>query len=229
MKKPQPQPIELEFSRKYDKQHAQHYFEKHHDGIFRKLSNWREQSIARKALEQAGNPEVVLDLPCGAGRFWPMLASHQPRTIIAADNSQHMIEVALQSHPAHLTAQVKTLKTSAFSIELDDGSVDCVFCMRLLHHISDKEHRLSMLKEFHRVTRDTVVVSLWVDGNYMAWKRKRLESRRAKRGTGKENQNRFVIPAESIENEFRTAGFKILGYQDFLPGYSMWRIYTLRK
>jgi cyclopropane fatty-acyl-phospholipid synthase-like methyltransferase len=29
----------------------------------------------------------VLDLPCGAGRFWPLLAEKPNRVIIGADNS----------------------------------------------------------------------------------------------------------------------------------------------
>jgi len=73
------------------------------------------------------------------------------------------------------------------------------------------------------VTRDTVIVSLWVDGNYKAWRRNRLEKRR---GAG---ENRFVVRREQIESEFREAGFQILGHRDFLPGYAMWRTYVLRK
>ena len=89
-------------------------------------------------------------------------------------------------------------------------------------------HRLAMLREFHRVTRDTLIVSLWVDGNYKAWKRRRLEARRALRGPG-ENQNRFIVSADVVEAEFAAAGFKVLASQDFLPRYAMWRVYTLRK
>jgi len=37
------------------------------------------------------------------------------------------------------------------------------------------------------------------------------------------------VPRHVIEAEFRRAGFKIIGQQDFLPGYAMWRVYTLRK
>ena len=100
--------------------------------------------------------------------------------------------------------------------------------MRLTHHIAQAEHRQAMLREFYRVTRDTVIVSLWVDGNFKAWRRLRLETERAMRGD-LPNGNRFVIPRSVIEQEFRSAGFSILGHQDFIPGYAMWRVYTLRK
>lgn len=220
--------VELEFSKKYDAAHARQYFHKHGDGWSRRLSDWREQQLARHALALAGEPDLVLDLPCGAGRFWPTLAEKAGRLILAADNSAHMIEVARHSQAPAIVERVRTFQTSAFAIDLDDAAVDCVFCMRLLHHIADPAHRLAMLREFRRVSRDTVIVSLWVDGNFKAWRRKRLERRRAARG-GNENQNRFVVSRDTIEAEFAEAGFDIIGAEDFLPAYAMWRVYTLRK
>ncbi|GHT94268.1 SAM-dependent methyltransferase [Betaproteobacteria bacterium] len=220
---------ELDFSRKYDEAHAENYFRKHKEGVARRLSTWRETQIARKALHLAGDPATVLDLPCGAGRFWPMLLEKPERALLAADNSQHMLDVALTRQPTEITRRVSTFRSSAFAIELPDAAVDCLFCMRLLHHIGDAQHRLAMLREFHRVTRDTLVISLWVDGNYKAWKRKELETTRARSEGELANRNRFVVAKTVIETEFRQAGFHIVGHFDFLPGYAMWRVYTLRK
>ncbi|WP_439859569.1 class I SAM-dependent methyltransferase [Pseudomonas sp. MBLB4136] len=222
-------PIELDFSRKYDREHAQQYFHKHQDGMARRLSHWRDQQLARYALKLAGEPNLVLDLPCGAGRFWPLLAEQANRVILAADNSQDMLDTALAAQPAAVVARVKAFQTSAFAIDLTDNAVDSIFCMRLLHHVAESPHRLAMLREFHRVTRDTLIVSLWVDGNYKAWKRRRLEARRAAEGRATQNQNRFVIDRDTIESEFARVGFDILGHKDFLPGYAMWRVYVLRK
>jgi ubiquinone/menaquinone biosynthesis C-methylase UbiE len=221
-------PVQLPFSDKYDHQHAQAYFEKHKDGLARRLSHRRDEQLARKALALAGQPTLVLDLPCGAGRFWPLLAEQENRVIIGADNSAGMLDIARASQPRAIVDRVRLMQTSAFDIDLPDRSVDCIFSMRLMHHIGESEHRLAMLSEFHRVTRDTVILSLWVDGNYKAWKRTRLErdrTRRERRGI----QNRFVIPARQIEDEFRAAGFHALGHFDFSPLYAMWRVYVLRR
>lgn len=222
---PRSNPIELDFSRKYDRDHAYQYLHKHQDGIARRLSHWRDEQLARWAVTRAGEPDLVLDLPCGAGRFWPLLAEHPSRMIFAADNSADMLAVAQSEQPPEVVARVETFQTSAFDIDMHDSAVDSIFCMRLLHHVADPQHRLAMLREFHRVTRDTLILSLWVDGNYKAWKRKRLERRRP----AKENQNRFVVPRGLVEAEFAEAGFDILGHRDFLPGYAMWRVYVLRK
>ena len=224
-----PAAIKLEFSEKYDQQHAHQYLHKHQIGLFGRLSNWRDMQLARYALSDAGAPQLVLDLPCGAGRFWPLLAESPNRVILAADNSEDMLKTAVAGQPADVVARVKTFQTSAFDIDLSDNAVDSIFCMRLIHHVAESEHRLAMLRELRRVTRDTVIISLWVDGNFKAWKRKRLEAKRAARGKRSDNQNRFLVRRETIESEFRAAGFSILNHHDFLPGYAMWRVYVLRK
>ncbi|HLA32990.1 MAG TPA: class I SAM-dependent methyltransferase [Pseudomonas sp.] len=226
---PKPSPIELDFSRKYDQAHAQQYLHKHQAGLARRLSHWRDVQVARHALQLADEPNLVLDLPCGAGRFWPLLAEQPNRVILAADNSAAMLATARAAQPAEVVARINCLQTSAFAIDLDANAVDCIFCIRLLHHIESAEHRLAILREFHRVSRDTVIVSLWVDGNYKAWKRRRLEQRRAAQERPTQKQNRFVVAKQVIEHEFKQAGFQIIGHLDFLPGYAMWRTYVLRK
>ena len=215
----------LAFSDKYDESHAKAYFLKHTQGFARRLSNWRDQQIARKALKLAGDPKQVLDLPCGTGRFWSVLAERPDREIYACDNSQQMIDMGLAYRSPELTSRIKTFQGSAFSLTVHDNFVETIFCIRLLHHIGDATDRLNILKEFHRVAKSTVIVSLWVDDNFKAWRRKKLEAKR----NGRAYQNRFVIPKETIEQEFAMAGFCIKGHFDFIPKYAMWRTYVLEK
>jgi hypothetical protein len=84
-----------------------------------------------------------------------------------------------------------------------------------------------ILREFHRVSRDAVILSLWVDGNYKAWKRVRLETRRTAQADV--SLNRFVVARSVIEEEFKQTGFNVLAALDILPGYAMWRTYVLSK
>lgn len=217
--------IQLAFSEKYDNTHAEQYFRKHQDGLARRLSHQRDVQLTQQALHLAGEPREILDLPCGAGRFWPTLMANPERKLVAADNSTAMLEVARQAHPYLGPDRLQMLQTSAFAIALPDAAVDCIFCYRLMHHIQQPEHRLAMLREFHRVTRDTLIVSLWVDGNYKAWRRTRLEKKRP----GRSDPNRVVIPARQFESEFAASGFTQIDKLDFLPLYAMWRVYVLRK
>lgn len=216
---------QLSFSEKYDQTHAKAYFDKHQDGLSRRLSNWRDQSVARKALKLAGNPQSVLDLPCGTGRFWSLLAENPNRKIIACDYSQDMIDIGMRFREPEITQRITAFQSSAFELDLEDEAVDNVFCIRLIHHVGESADRLKLLKELHRVTRDSVIISLWVDGNFKAWRRRKLEAKRSRRGY----QNRFVIPRETIEQEFEQAGFNIKSHIDFLPKYAMWRTYVLEK
>jgi ubiquinone/menaquinone biosynthesis C-methylase UbiE len=184
--------------------------------------------LARRALHLAGDPGSVLDLPCGAGRFWPMLMEKESRLVIGADYSAGMLDVASAAYPEYYPDRISCLRTSAFDIDLPDSAVDCIFSMRLLHHVGEAADRSQLLREFHRVSRDTVIISLWVDGNYKAWRRRQLEASRKSRGEA-DPKNRFVIGRQQIEAEFTTAGFDLLGHFDFFPYYQMWRTYVLRK
>src|SRR3989344_4595606 len=136
-----------------------------------------------------------------------MLCEAPKRGVLAADNSVDMLDTACSAQNPEVVARVNTFQTSAFDIDLGVNAVDCIFCIRLLHHIESSEHRLAILREFHRVSRDSVILSLWVDGNYKAWRRRRLEKRRADEGRPSQNQNRFVVAKSVIEEQFKQTGF----------------------
>ena len=216
---------ELEFSNKYDAKHAKQYFFKHDDGFWRQLSNWREHQVAQKALKLAGSPKSVLDMPCGTGRFWQLLAADLDRTIYAVDYSQNMINMGLQHRPKDTVQRIQVRQGSAFDLPFANDFVETVFCIRFIHHLGESQDRLKLLRELERVSRSSVIISLWVDGNYKARRRKNLEARRSKNGY----QNRFVVSAEKFEAEAQQTGFTIKGYIDFLPRISMWRTYVLEK
>ncbi|EZI29521.1 class I SAM-dependent methyltransferase [Pseudomonas extremaustralis] len=189
--------IEIEYAEQCGREHARVCGDTRPPGLRRRLASWRDEWLVRQALKVAGEPGLVLDLACGSGRFWPVLAEHVNRVILASDNSQAMLDHALTHHPASLLKRVKTFQGSAFSIGLSANAVDCIFCLELFRHVPSSEGRLALLREFHRVSRDTVIVS---------------------------------VPSRTpVEAEFRQAGFKVLSYQEFMPGSSQWRVYVLCK
>jgi ubiquinone/menaquinone biosynthesis C-methylase UbiE len=212
----------LPFASKYTEWRALQYFQKHETGLSRRLSNLREIAMAREALEMAGDPQSVLDIPCGTGRFWALLAERPDRTIYAADLNQPMIDTAVRMRPGELVARVETFRASAFEIPQPNDFVESVFCMRLIHHMTESAHRVALIRELTRVASDTVIISLWVDGNYKAWRWRVRERRRPHR-------NRFLISRQVIEDEFTWNGLRILGRVDFLRFYSMWTTYVLQK
>ena len=85
-----------------------------------------------------------------------------------------------------------------------------------------------MLQEFARISSGTVIVSLWVDGNFRAWRHEINEARKA-RTRGKERpRDRFVFKRSEIERDFAAAGLEMIGHADFIRYWDKWRAYVLR-
>ncbi len=222
--------VELDLSPSYDADQDRGLSAQEHAGLLRRLSLWRGQKLARKALQLAGEPNLVLDFPTLKGRYWPLLAHLPTRVVLAADSGEPDISQLIARYPRSITERIQPLAATMTSIPLDTNAVDSIFCMRFMQQqLIDPAQRTQILNEFHRVTRDTLIISLWVDGNYKSWKRKRLEARRAALGQSRVRSGRSVVARGVIESEFKSVGFNILGSFDFLPGYAMWRVYILRK
>ncbi|MCU1759639.1 class I SAM-dependent methyltransferase [Pseudomonas sp. 14P_8.1_Bac3] len=213
-----PSVVELEFARRHDQEHARVCLQPRARGLAGRLTYWRDEQLVRNALKVAGEPGLILDVACGAGRFWPVLAEHANRVILASDPSQDMLDHARTHHPQQLLKRVKTFQSSAFTIGLSANAVDCIFCMQLFQHIADPEHRSAMLGEFHRVSRDTVIIAVRINA--------RLKRRRPR---GDDAAMLPVANKAEVEAEFKQAGFSVLSHQDFLPGCVRMRVYVLRK
>ncbi|AVU75887.1 class I SAM-dependent methyltransferase [Pseudomonas sp. Fig-3] len=206
-----PSPVEIEFARHHDREHARICRQAAPRRL--RLAFWRDEQLVRNALKAAGEPGLVLDVTCGAGRFWPVLAEHANRVILAADPSPDMLDHARTHHGGALLERVTTFPSSAFTLGLSANAVDCILCLQLFRHVKASEHRLALLREFHRVSRDTVIVSVQIEG--------RLNIGPA--------PHRGLADKAEVEAEFRQAGFTLLWYQDFLPGFALTRVYALCK
>jgi ubiquinone/menaquinone biosynthesis C-methylase UbiE len=222
----QPPPsIELEFARRYDQAHARVCLQPHPVGLWPRLMLWRHEQLVRRALKHAGEPGLVLDLACGAGRFWPVLGEHGNRVVLAADHSQDMLNHALTHHSASLLKRIKTFQSSAFDIGLSANAVDCIFCMQLFQHLACAEQRLALLREFHRVSRDGVIVAVRIAGRCNG-----VSARLNDPGSPPwPSQGQPLADKWQLEAEFKSAGFEVVNHQDFIPGCGVSRVYVLRK
>lgn len=210
---------------RYDAETARHYLKMHRGSWLRRVSSWREIRLARRALALAGDPESLLDMPCGTGRFWPMLAATPARRLLAGDNSPAMLAAALGNATPATRARFEVQRMDAFALPLADGAVDHVLCMRLLHHFAAPADRLRILREIHRVARTGATVSIWVDGNLQSWRRRIQERRRAPDFP----PNRIVVPRAIFEAELAEAGFGIRARLDVLRGIGKRRLYVLDR
>lgn len=186
--------------------------------VFQRAAQWRTRQLIGRALELADEPSLVLNLPCCCESFGPLLSTRNNRVVIAASPHAECLSAALANLHAPFSHRVHPLQTALLAIELDANAVDCIVCVHYLHQVDDPVRRMSLLREFNRVTRDSVIISVWVKGNLEA-------ARHAKhpRGDGQ------VRNRAQIEHEFTAAGFRITGHRDLIPGLAMLRLYVLRK
>ena len=208
----------------YTSERARVYQGHHESSLRRRLTSWREQRCLGAALDLAGSPERVLDVPCGAGRFWQTFSDHGVRELIAMDFSTGMIDcVSGRQKPDGMKSMV--VQGDAFRIPLASESVNFVACLRFVHHLSMAEYRRKVLNELRRVSRCHVAVSLWVDGNFAGNRRLAKSPQAARPGYG----GRHCFKRRTIESEFREAGLQVVRWFDVWPGIGMWRLYLLER
>ena len=220
----------MEFSKKYHEEaFPEGYASKHGESVARRLNDRREQALLARCLKQAeqaaGRLNSIADIGCGPGRFWPTIHAAGSADLYGSDVSESMLRYARDRFDPAVGDRFALASGTVTALPFAEGAFDCVISMRLLHHFGDADERQLAISELTRVAGRFLIVSLWTDGNYKAWRRARLERRRGKRAY----QNRFVVPRETLESEFRRCGLEKINSYDLIPGYSQWRFYLLEK
>jgi ubiquinone/menaquinone biosynthesis C-methylase UbiE len=93
---------------------------------------------------------VILDVGVGFGEsLWNLDRKFFPQKIIALDVDPEVIQEA-KRQAVKCNAEVSFVVANAACIQLQDNSVDMIFCHQTFHHIVDQE---SAIREFYRVLR----------------------------------------------------------------------------
>ena len=132
---------------------------------------WVERLLGRLDLRGP-----VLDVPCGAGRFLPILGSRGVG-VVGADVSEAMLRLACQpadqsgaAGPAlrgplrradRRARPAVAVRADVRRLPFADGAFDLVFVMRLLHRVPQSEERLAVLREAARVSGRWVLFSFY--------------------------------------------------------------------
>ncbi len=170
------------------------YASKYGGSWLRRLSSRRELDLVRRCLDRAGTQDVLLDVPCAAGRLVPVLLE-RARRVTALDLSPAMVAVASAALAAEVASGAAVVGVGdAGHLAFEDGAFDTVVSWRLLHHLTDRAHRVRVLRELGRVARRTVVVS-WNDAG--TWKARFQRWRRRARRSQK--LTRAELAAEAAE------------------------------
>jgi SAM-dependent methyltransferase len=180
----------------------------------------RERRIIRRHFRAAG-PEaatrLVLDLPCGYGRFAPLLKEIGARPL-NADLSLEMVRRAVEtSGRPGLAADAKN------GLPFRSATFGAVFCMRLLHHIHDPADRRAILEELGRVSSGWGVVSYY-RANALH------KAQRALRRLRKKSPRKIrMIEGDGFAREATAAGWTVVREAALFRGLHAARIALLRK
>ncbi|SBT05802.1 hypothetical protein ACCAA_270064 [Candidatus Accumulibacter aalborgensis] len=122
----------------------------------RRFSHWLEARAVERALNHVSGASV-LDCPCGTGRIDGLLRGKFSK-VVGLDSSEAMLAVYRQANHERIGQQ-----GDAFALPFADGEFEWVVCHRLLHHFSQDDDRVRLLKSLARVAKTGVVVYAWLD------------------------------------------------------------------
>lgn len=178
-------------------EHASHYADRRwtETGHARKTDAWEQatvEAMLAEACDAEGGGGVVLDLPCGHGRFAPLLHRHASR-LIQGDLAASMLERRTQ-------ASAWAVQGSLLALPFAEDAVDLAFCFRVLHHFPEASLRARAIAELGRVSRRWVLCSYYDAGSFPVW-RDRLRGRQRKLTS---------CTHASFEKEVAAAGLRVV-------------------
>ena len=193
-------------------------------GFLQAISSLWDRLIIRRALLLAGEPKFVLDSPCGDGQLWPILAEKAYRRIYAADDSSEKLVSAWNKNSSKVVERVRIFHSSACTIDLPGESVDCILSMQPFHSYCGRPTNSRRLLEFHRITRDSLILAVEVERKPGFFS----QIRGFDRSKGNADASKSISFSQ-IEDGFLLAGFTIQRFIVRLPPFDMRRTYILRK
>jgi SAM-dependent methyltransferase len=200
------------------------YERKRYRGIDQRLVHRREARLLRKILRQIGDgPLLVLDVPCGYGRFSDLLLD-KDFSLVSSDISFPMVKRAWEKsgHPysRFLSGVVADAKQG---LPFREGAFSLLLSMRFFHHVHEKKEREYILKEFSRATSDWVILSYYQKNLFHILQRKLR--RRIKRSRTRIK----MIRRQELCKEAEGAGLKVVKISSLFRGIHAHQIALLKK
>jgi ubiquinone/menaquinone biosynthesis C-methylase UbiE len=187
------------------------YAERRYRKLDQRLLNRREQHLVRNLFDTHEITGPILDIPVGYGRFQSLLHTYGP--VHAADWGYY--PVLYQRERVGLA--VSAVNCAAEALPYRDRTFTAVFCFRLLQHMHRAEEREAMYREFRRVSRQWVVVSLYLAASLHTLHR-RLFPKPARI---------TILTREQFTREYRSAGLRLVEMVSVVPGLHAHRICLL--
>ncbi len=167
-------------------------------GLFRGTAKQAlHERTLRKALKDVPKGGIILDVPCGTGRFTNFLLSEGYR-VVGADISPEMIAEARRKVPGAPENLLGFQTCEVERLPFADRSIDCTLTVRFLHLVPN-ELRQKVFQELKRVSKGLVVLCVNVD--------KYALKNLVKRARGKGNPS--WVSQRELRAELEAAGLKV--------------------
>lgn len=137
------------------KGYAEYYEGRYKSFLKGTLKHRMRCAVLRRAFREVPAGSVVLDLPCGTGRFTGFLLSRGYR-VLGADIAPEMIRIAKEKADG-IPGILGWAAADATRVPLPDKSIDSILTMRMFHLIPG-DVRPKIYREFARVCRGQLVL-----------------------------------------------------------------------
>ncbi len=175
---------------------AASYSTKYDRELHKRISSYFERRVIQRALAITGARDAtVIDVPCGAGRLTPLLLPVS-KLLVSSDYSPAMLHFFRRAHGK------PCFVGSAFDLPFANRTFDVVFSARLSHHIESDARRTDYLRELMRISRGSVIVTIF-DRNSL----KNLLRELSRRFRGKRSKHTFS--RDDVDRIAREGGFAI--------------------
>lgn len=208
-------------ARWFTREEVLHYEGRRYRSLDQRWVKKREEHIVAGLLKGlSGNNKCVLDLPCGYGRFTGLIRK-QHMEQVCSDRAFEMVRRTAEKFDAPDVRGVTA--DAANPLPFRDQSFNIILCIRLFHHLKDSDSRAALLKEFHRVSSDWIIVS-----TYMFTPFHRLQ--RILRRIVRKNQNKIHMPSRREWNrQLSETGLVCVSEKSLLRGVHAQKFLLLHK
>ena len=179
------------------------YAQRRYRGIFQRLVAWREQRLAARLLAhpyERCNGHIV-DLPCGYGRFYPLLKQMNLK-VSAMDQSQAMVDI-YSGHERFGAVDHAERADVLQPLPVRAQPATRALCVRLFQHLHHSDLRVRALQTLAGEGRQ-IVMTYYDDGSLHYWTKRAAMWLKGKKVRVK------MIPRTAFESEVEQAGLRIL-------------------
>lgn len=187
---------------------AEKYDKVRFSSISGKIFNHLEKSRVRRIFSEIPENSLILDAPCGTGRFSEVLLDLGHR-VVGLDISPAMLEVAkrkLSRFGTRFEAREQDVRT----LKPGEDAFDAALCARVLMHFPLDEQAI-FLASVASVTRGTVVFNQSLNSRYGVFRRQ------IKKLLGNQPPSAYPVTWQESETLVAAAGLKCSKRKLLLP------------